>query len=333
MDRRIFATVLVAIFLVAAPARAGSWADGLFSESAHDFGPVPRGAKVRHAFAFTNRTEGPITVVNVRASCGCTTGRATAGPIAPGASGVVEAEMDTRNFVGKKATRLFVTLADVAGKEAEVRLGVSSNILSDIVLNPGTVDFGSVARGTSPRLTLTIDRLGAPNWKATRMISASRALDATLAESSRTASGVGYTLTVALKADAPAGVLRDEIRILTNDPESPSIPVLVTAQVRDGGLTATPPTLALGRPGAGVGTQGRVLVKGPQAFNIVGIDGSGEGFQATASGNARASAHILTVTFRPAPGAPKGELRRTFRVRTDLPGEPPLEVIATVRAE
>ena len=128
MDRRNFARAVVGVVLVAGvevPARAGNWAEGLFAETSHDFGPVPRGAKVRHAFAFTNRTDGPITVVNVRASCGCTTGRATAGPIAPGASGVVEAEMDTRNFVGKKATRLFVTVASGATvRRPRSRLGV-----------------------------------------------------------------------------------------------------------------------------------------------------------------------------------------------------------------
>jgi len=336
MDRRKLLAAWAALAMVAglAPmALAGNWAEGMFAESAHDFGPVPRGSVVWHAFVFNNRTAEPVTVLNVRASCGCTTGKAGPGPIAPGASGVVEAEMDTRNFVGKKSTRLFVTFVTAGGRESEARLGVSSTILSDIVLNPGSLDFGTVARGSSPTRVLTIDRLGAPQWKATRMISASRALEASLVETSRTASNVGYSLTVAIKPGAPAGLLRDEIRILTNDPESPSVPVMVTAQVREGGLIATPALLALGKPTATAGAQGRVLVRGPQPFAIVGVEGAGDGFLAAEAGSARAATHVLAVTFRPTPGGPKGELRHTFRVLTDLPGEPPLEVTATARAE
>ncbi len=338
MDRRklLAAWAVLAMVSGLAPrARAGNWAEAMFAESAHDFGPVPRGAVVRHPFVFTNRTADPVTVLNVRASCGCTTGKASTNPIAPGQSGVVEAELDTRNFNGKKSTRLFVTLVTAQGREAEARLGVSCTILSDIVLNPGTLDFGAVARGSSPKLVLTIDRVGAPQWKATRMVSASRAVEASLVETARTATTVAYALTVAIKPDAPAGPLRDEIRILTNDPESPNVPVLVLAQIRDGGLTATPPLLALGRPTPAAGAQGRILVRGPQPFAILGVEGAGDGFQATAAGTgtARAATHILAVSFRPTPGGPKGELRRTFRVVTDLPGEPPLEVTTTVRAE
>ena len=58
--------------------------------------------------------------------------------------------MDTRNFVGPKSTILYVTLITASGREAEVGLGVTSHILSDIVLNPGAIDFGTVMRGQSP---------------------------------------------------------------------------------------------------------------------------------------------------------------------------------------
>ena len=165
------------------------------------------------------------------------------------------------------------------------------------------------------------------------MISASRSLDASLVETARSATTVSYALTVAIKPEAPAGLLRDEIRILTNDPESPSVPILVTGQIRDGGLTATPPRLSLGKAAPNQGATGRVLVRGPAPFTILGIEGDGDGFQVTAPATARAAMHVLNVTYRPLPGGPKGDLRRTFRVRTDLPGEPPLEVSATVRAE
>lgn len=336
MSRRMASMAVVvgtlALAMPAGAARAASWADALFREAAHDFGPVPRGAKLRHPFALTNRLAEPITILDIRATCGCTTGRAGASTVAPGQTAVVEAEMDTRNFVGPKATALFVTLMTPSGQQAEVRLGVSSTILSDIVLNPGTIDFGAVARGQAPEQALTIDRVGAPDWRAERMISASRALDASLKQTARSAAGISYVLTVTLKPDAPAGTLRDEIVILTNDPQSPRIPVTVTAQVR-GELSASPSVLALGTVAAGKDGQGRFLIRAAQPFAILAVEGAGDGFQVGASDTTRKPLHVLSVSYQPALGKTRGDLRRTFRVLTDLPGEPPLELTITLHVD
>jgi hypothetical protein len=323
---------VVVIGVMATPVSAANWADALFVEKAHDFGPVPRGAKVHHEFVLTNRLREPITIVNVRASCGCTTGRALASVVPAGQAAAIEAQMDTRNFVGKKATTLFVTLVTASGREAEARLGVSSTILSDIVLNPGTIDFGAVGRGQTPSQVLTIDRGGQPGWKVERMVSASRVLNAQLVETARNDATVTYSLTVSLKPETPAGNLRDEIRILTNDPETPSIPILVTAQVR-GDLIAKPALLPLGRVNSSAGVQGRFLVMGSQPFTIRSVEGAGDGFRVGPLDPASKSVHVVTIAYRPDEGTTRGDLRRVFRVHTDLPREAPVEVTATLHAE
>ena len=127
--------------------RAAGWADALFAEKGHDFGPVPRGAKVRHPFVLTNRLAEPVSIVDVRASCGCTAGRAERLDRPAGRVGDHRGRDGHPNFTARKVTTLIVDVRTASGREAEVRLGVSSTILSDIVLNPGTIDFGAVARG------------------------------------------------------------------------------------------------------------------------------------------------------------------------------------------
>jgi hypothetical protein len=315
-------------------ARAANWAEKLFHEPAHDFGPVPRGVKVRHPFVLTNSLAEPVTIVNVRASCGCTTGQATASLVQPGQSATVDAEMDTRNFVGKKATVLYVTLITASGKEGEARLGVSSTILSDIVLNPGSVDFGGVARGQtpSPSQVLTVDRVGVPNWRVERMVSACRAIDATLVETTRNGPNVGYRLTVSLKPDAPAGVVRDEIRLVTNDPETPVFPVQVSATIR-GELTATPAVLILGHVSPAGGAQGRFLVRASKPFTVRTVEGAGDGFTVSADDTTPKPVHLVTVSYKPEEGKTRGDLRKVFRVHTDLPGEPPLDLAATLHVD
>ncbi|MGP0063149.1 MAG: DUF1573 domain-containing protein [Isosphaeraceae bacterium] len=308
---------------------AGSWTDTLFTENRHDFGPVPRGAKVKHDFLMVNRLGEPITILNLRPSCGCTSGRANVSVVEPGQTAVVEAQMDTRNFVGLKSTILYVSLITASGREAEVGLGVSSQILSDIVLNPGSIDFGPVLRGQSPTQVLSIDRINAEGWRFTRMVSGSRAINAQLVETARNGGTVSYSLSVSLRPDAPSGVIRDEIRMMSNDPETPSIPVMVTAWIR-GDLTAAPSILALGQVNSSSGVQGRFIIRGSRPFTIQSIEGVGDGFFTSEAQKTPQAVHVVTVAYKPEEGTTRGDIRRVFRVHTDLPGEPPLEVTATL---
>jgi hypothetical protein len=335
MKRKILALALVGLALAAwsvatasGAERQGSWADGLFAERQHDFGNVPRGAKVRHTFVVTNKTEVPVSILNLRVSCGCTSGKASAGVVPPGKTATIEAEMDTRNFVGRKATTLFVTLHN-GSEEVEVALGVASTILSDIVLNPGGIDFGTVARGQSPTLGLTIDRLGPPEWRVVKMVSASKVLDATLVETRRGDGMVSYRLDVSIKPTAPAGYVRDEIQLVTNDPDSRGFPVLVTAEVR-GDLSASPSVLSLGAASSSDPVQGRFIVRASKPFKVVTIEGAGDGYTASPDDDAARPIHVVTVAYRPDSGKPAAAAR-TFKIVTDLPGEPPAVVTATLQ--
>ena len=312
--------------------RAAAWTDSLFAENRHDFGTVPRGVKVKHDFHMVNRLAEPITILNLRPSCGCTSGRSNTSLVPPGGSAVIEAEMDTRNFVGLKSTILYVTLMTAGGQEGEVRLEVTSHILSDIVLNPGAIDFGTVARGQSPSQVLTIDRINAAGWKFVRMVSASRAINAQLVQTARTETSASYSLTVSLKPDAPVGLMRDEIQLISNDAETFKIPLMVTAWIR-GDLTAAPSVLSLGSIHSAAGAEGRFIVRSSKPFVIRSVDGASDGFSIATPDAKQQATHIVKVTYNPEQGTMRGDLRHTFRVHTDLPGEPPLELTATLHVE
>ena len=107
-------------------------------------------------------------------------------------------------------------------------------------------------------------------------------------ETARTAASVSYTLTVSLKPDAPAGLMRDEIRMISNDPEAPSIPVMVTAWIR-GELTAAPSVLSLGQIHSAAGVQGRFVVRASRPFAIRAIEGAGDGFSTSPPDGKRAA--------------------------------------------
>ncbi len=323
---------VAAAFLVLASdgqARSDEWTALLFPTSRHDFGAVPRGSVVKHDFTLVNRSQETLTIVNLHPSCGCTSGRASARVVAPGQSAVIEAQMDTRNFVGLKSTILFVTMMTSSGQEVEARLGVTSHIMSELVLNPGAIDFGMVPRGSSVERELSIDRINAPGWRFTRMLSGTRSLSAKLVETARDGGTVGYKLTVSVKPDAQAGPLRDELRLISNDPEMPSIPVTVTGWIK-GELSAAPSILALGRAQSAGEVKGRFVVRASRPFVIQAIEGAGDGFTASTPQGVRASAHVVTVAYNPETGNTRGDLKKVFRVRTDIAGEPPLDLTATI---
>lgn len=330
MKRRLFhatAAALLVFTLSASTAQAQSWADRMFNELSHNWGPVARGATVRYPFYLTNTLNEPINIVGLRPSCGCTSGASDKSLLQPGERATVEAQMDTTNFVGHKATILFVTLVTSSGKQAEVRLAVSSDIQSDIVLNPGTVDFGYLVAGQEVTRTVRIDRVGMPEWRAVKMSSSVKGIDAKLTELARTSTGVSYELTVGLRKDAPEGVIRNDLFIHTNDPNNPAIPVLMTGQVV-GALNVSPKSVNLGNLQAKSESpvQGRFVISGSQPFVVTGVEGSDEALELVVAETQPKTLHVLTIQLKPNMIGTTGEINRVLKVHTNLPGQPPAEV-------
>lgn len=71
-----------------APAVAVSW-EG--NGDLHDFGQIPQGVPTTHRFEFTNNGDTPLTISNVKPSCGCTAANYSTGSVLPGQKGFVEA--------------------------------------------------------------------------------------------------------------------------------------------------------------------------------------------------------------------------------------------------
>lgn len=330
MNRRTsYATAfaLIIVSLCSGSANAQSWADRMFNELSHNWGPVARGATVRYPFYLTNTLNEPINIVSLRPSCGCTSGASDKSLVQPGERATIEAQMDTTNFVGHKATILFVTLITGSGQQAEVRLAVSSDIQSDIVLNPGTVDFGYLVAGQEVARTVRIDRVGSPEWRAVKMSSNVKGIDAKLQEIARTSTGVSYELSVTLRKDAPEGVIRNDLFIHTNDPNNPAIPVLMTGQVA-GALTVSPKTVNLGNLQAASQNpaQGRFVIKGSQPFVVTGVEGSNDALELIVADTQPKTVHVLTVQMKPGLIGETGDVNRTLKVHTNLPGQPPAEI-------
>jgi len=72
-----------------------------FDNRTHDFGEIKEvDSPVMHEFLFMNELEVPVKIINVKASCGCTTPGWSKGEILPGESGFVQAQYNPRNRPG-----------------------------------------------------------------------------------------------------------------------------------------------------------------------------------------------------------------------------------------
>jgi hypothetical protein len=111
-----------------APAPQGPVAVFQFEEELHDFGTIKQGDKVKHVFKFKNVGEVPLTITNIKASCGCTTPSWTKEPIAPNGSGEIEVEFNSAGKVGLQQKSITITANVENGTKV---VNIRTNIVAD----------------------------------------------------------------------------------------------------------------------------------------------------------------------------------------------------------
>lgn len=62
-----------------------------FEKTTHDFGNVTTNTKARYQFSFVNKSNEPVVIKKVKASCGCTSPSYSQEPVQPGETGYVVA--------------------------------------------------------------------------------------------------------------------------------------------------------------------------------------------------------------------------------------------------
>lgn len=317
--------VLSVLTPVTASAQSQNWYDLIVPEKSHNFGTVARGSKVRHAFRIVNTTSYDVHIANWRTKCGCTDVKVGARDIPPGTQTTVEITLDTTKFVGYKPSGL--TLVFDRPQFVEVDLTVTSFIRGDVMLDPGVVDFGVVPRGSSRSFVQNLTYHGGrPDWAITRLNTVSDQISAEVREISRApGSATQYQIKVALKPNAPPGYLKDEITLTTNDPESPSIPISVSATVQSA-VTIAPSVLNLGRMRPGETRKQTVLVRSGHPFKVTAASSEKPDLSATGALGESKPFHSVIVTFK-APSQP-GPYNAVLEIATDLENEPPSRLTA-----
>ena len=306
------------LLLAAMPAAsAQEWARDMFDHASHDFGMVARGAKVEHRFTVENVFVEDAHIASARVSCGCTTPEVPTRILKTWEKAEVIVRVDTRAYLGQKD----VTITVVFDRPfpAEVQLQIHCYIRSDVVVQPGVVQFGSVAQGTALQQRVSVSYSGRSDWQIQRVECSRPGLSAQAVETGRSGGMTNYDVVVTLAANAPPGYLHDQIYLVTNDfanPRSIRVPVPVEGVIQSG-ITVHPSPLYMGTVEPGKSIARQLVVCGTAPFKVVKVESNNPQFRCKPETEAGA-VHRLPVTFEA--GAVAGKITGEIRIETDAGG-------------
>ena len=311
MAARFYVVALMLVALVAGRAGAQQWATKMFDHTKHDFGTVARGTKSVHTFTLKNIYEEDVHIVGVRSSCGCTTPKISKQDVKTFEASEIVAEFNTQLFLGQKKATLTVVLDKPFA--AEVQLHVAGVIRGDVVLQPGAIDLGTVDMGTTVEQKVNVTHTGRNNWQIVDAKAVNPHFQVDLLETARGRGKVAYELVFRLTDSAPVGYVRDQLLLVTNDPEAPEIAIDVEGRVASS-VTVSPASLFMGvvKPGQKVSKQ--LVVRSKTPFRIVEIHCDDKNFEIALPKEAK-PVHLLPVRFTA--GDRAGKVTQHISITTD----------------
>ena len=312
---RTLGVAILVLTLLPAVGEGREWAQKMFQATNHDFGHVARGAKAEFAFELQNLYEEDIHIADVRTSCGCTTPTITKPTLKTWEKGSIVATLNTRSFVGQRNSTLTVVIDKPY--YAEVHLTIAGYIHSDVDFQPGVAALGDIEQGAGGQQEVTVTYRGYGNWQIADVRSANSYLEVELGQPIRQQGMVTYRMMVRLKPDAPAGILQDQLTLVTNDQRMPMVVLPVEGRVIPP-LAVSPSPLLFGTLSPGQTATKQIVVTGKQPFKILSITSDNEALQFKVAAEVTKKVHLIPVTVT-APQKP-GEFHYSITIETDLEG-------------
>ncbi len=277
---------------------APEWAKKLFTISKIDFGVIATGSDSKKFVRVKNVLEDTVVIREAKTTCGCSVATPSKKVLQPGEEAVIEVTMNTRRFKRRKDSNVIVTFDKPTF--AEIRIPITAYIRTDVVFDPGMVQFGNVEFGKGSKRTIKIAYAGRADWVIKELKVESRFLAARFTETARSGGRVGYSLDVMLKENAPMGRFRDLVILVTDDKNNPYVPLLVEANVEPD-IVVTPGIVTLSNVVPGQAVRKRIVVRGKAPFEIEKIESlsGAEGFKYRRPKNAL-PVHVIDFSMTPA---------------------------------
>lgn len=249
------------------------WSQSLTDVKSHDFGTVAKASAQQHVFRFTNTLEGDLQLSSIRASCGCIKPKILTQVVKPGETAEVLIDFDTKNFEGQRAATATLGLQrrNPHSEYAEIQFSIKGMIRRDVVIDPLTVDFGTVVYGAGIQRLVTVKYAGNPAWTVENVSSSNPSIEVAFEETrrDRNTGRVDYQIQLTVKPDAALGSINDHLLVTTSDLNNQNIRVPLLGHVKQA-IQAAPVQLGLltlGQP-----LEKSIVIKGDKPFEILGVD-------------------------------------------------------------
>ena len=149
-----------------------------FVKTTHDFGAILDSDPQATTFPFTNSGVGTLRILDVKASCGCTTPALSKMIFAPGESSEIEVQYKAKSGGSQSKT---ITVFTNDPNQPAIELTIKADVTQFLTTEPRLVRFARIAKGTSETVELKVDTIdpeaiidriqvtgkGAPWFKAT----------------------------------------------------------------------------------------------------------------------------------------------------------------------
>lgn len=302
----------------------------------YDAGPIlaETTTEVRHAFKVANTTDRPVKIVDVRASCSCTTSRLGKRDLRPGE--VTELELAASVPKAYSKANLVCTLLTDHPTSREWVYSIQFESLPRVVVDPHHVDLGSFKEAdlTGDRALakvagsreLTVDLFGPSREAADAGVSVEHDAGVSARLSPRAPARLvkdglwhrRYALAVALDEglDVGSGNQARSLTIMTADGAHAS--TMLTWQIEQP-IAASPASLHFGVVRTGEAPARRLLLRSAagKPFRVISVSGGDDVRIDEAVPKAAAEHHLLALRFSPAASSRSGTVSGVISVATD----------------
>lgn len=273
LSLRLFypACLVCLLFLLIPAIQAQDWVNQLFPVKEHNFGDVPKDAKVTYRFEVYNPFEEEIQIGSVDSSCTCSSPTVETPVVQTYQTGSILVRFNTDRLTGPQKATLTVSITKPYPGTATLQ--VRGNIRKDVSFRPGSVNFEDVPLGTEKTKTINVVYRGPSSlWNVKKIDSSNPCITVEVLERSLFQDGIEVPLKVTLGADHPIGPVYEQLLITSSDLSS-RIPLLVEGHVR-GEYSLKPETLYLGTIPPEQTITRAVVISGLKPFRLLGLNSS-----------------------------------------------------------
>lgn len=244
-----------------------------------DFGSIMNTDVQHQVFKFKNTGGGPLKILNVTASCGCTLPKLDGEKrdYMPGDTGTITVDFNPKSKMGAAHSTITVTTNDPA--RPSITLNLSAVVKKLVFTEPALAQIGQVAKGEDKSFEVKV----VGRSKDFKCTFASVSPDASAFEAAIVGepTEIDYqgekltaqTVKVSIKKGTKVGYYNHVVNVRTNDEREPVASFSVFANVM-GDLEANPAAVSLGMLEAGKPFSGefKIYTKSRTPFKLTGVE-------------------------------------------------------------